>query len=96
MFIQWWLIVKKKEMTRVMVWETLTPVTIVEIVPQRVIRHKTQDKDGYTALVVWVVGKNDTYRKQKEFNIAPELLESFPVWYVFDDSLFGHVQFLTL
>lgn len=88
MFIQWWLIVKKKEMTRVMVWEKLTPVTIVEIVPQKVIRHKTQDKDGYTALVVWVMGKNDTYRKQKEFNVSPELLTSFPVWYVFDDSLF--------
>ncbi len=84
MFIQWWLIVKKKEMTRVMISEKLTPVTIVEIVPQRVIRHKTHDKDWYTALVVWVMGKNDTYRKQKEFNVSPE----FPVWYVFDDSLF--------
>lgn len=59
--------------------EKLTAVTIVEVVPQKVIRHKTQEKDGYTALVVGVVGKNDTYLKQKEFNISPELLESFPV-----------------
>lgn len=86
--MQGWLIVKKKEMTRVVVWDSLTPVTIVEIVPQRVIRHKTQEKDGYTAIVVGVFGKNDKYRKQKEFNIAPELLDTFPVWYVFDDSLF--------
>jgi hypothetical protein len=42
-------------------------------------RHKTQEKDGYTALVVGVVGKNDTYKKQKEFNVTPELLESYPV-----------------
>lgn len=88
MFIQWWLIVKKKEMTSVPVNEKLTAVTVVEIVPQKVIRHKTQEKDGYTALVVGVVGKNDTYLKQKEFNISPDLLESFPVWYVFDETLF--------
>lgn len=88
MFVQWWLIVKKKEMTSVPVNEKLTAVTIVEIVPQKVIRHKTQEKDGYTALVVGVVGKNDNYLKQKEFNISPELLESFPVWYVFDETLF--------
>lgn len=88
MFVQWWLIVKKKEMTSVPVNEKLTAVTIVEVVPQKVIRHKTQEKDWYTALVVGIVGKNDTYLKQKEFNIAPELLESFPVWYVFDETLF--------
>ncbi len=74
-----------------MVGETLTPVTILELLPQKVIRHKTQEKDGYTALVVWVVGKNDTYKKQKEFNVSPELLESYPVWYVFDDTLFEDV-----
>ncbi len=88
MFVQWWLIVKKKEMTNVPVDEKLTAVTIVEIVPQKVIRHKTQEKDGYTALVVGVMSKNDTYLKQKEFNISSDLLESFPVWYVFDETLF--------
>lgn len=88
MFIQGWLIVKKKEMTSVPVNEKMTAVTIVEVVPQKVIRHKTQEKDGYDALVVGVVGKNDTYLKQKEFNISSELLESFPVWYVFDETLF--------
>ncbi|AKH32836.1 50S ribosomal protein L3 [candidate division SR1 bacterium Aalborg_AAW-1] len=88
MFVQGGLIVKKKEMTSVPVNEKLTAVTIVEVVPQKVIRHKTQEKDGYTALVVGIVGKNDTYLKQKEFNISPELLESFPVGYVFDETLF--------
>lgn len=66
-------------MTSVPVNEKMTAVTIVEVVPQKVIRHKTQEKDGYDALVVGVVGKNDTYLKQKEFNISSELLESFPV-----------------
>lgn len=88
MFVQWWLIVKKKEMTSVPVNEKLTAVTIVEVVPQKVIRHKTQEKDGYTALVLGIIGKNDTYIRQKEFNVSPELLESFPVWYVFDETLF--------
>jgi ribosomal protein L3 len=35
-----------------MINDKLTPVTVVQVVPQKVIRHKTQDKDGYAALVV--------------------------------------------
>jgi ribosomal protein L3 len=66
-------------MTRVLIDGVLTPVTIVELLSQKVIRHKTQDRDGYDALVVGVIGKNDTYKKQKEFNISAELLESYPV-----------------
>lgn len=86
MFTQWWLIVKKKEMTRVLINDKMTPVTIVQLVPQKVIRHKTQEKDGYDALIVGVVGKKDTYLKQKEFNISSDLLATFPAWYVFGDS----------
>lgn len=96
MFTQWWLIVKKKEMTRVMINDKLTPVTIVQIVPQKVIRHKTQAKDWYDALVVGVMGKNDSYLKQKEFNIASEMLTSFPAWYVFDDSFLDGVNAVAL
>lgn len=73
-------------MTRVMVDDKLTPVTIIQVVSQKVIRHKTQDKDGYTALVIGVIGKKDNYLKQKEFNVSPDILSSFPVWYIFDDS----------
>lgn len=96
MFVQWWLIVKKKEMTRVLIDGSLTAVTIVELLSQKVIRHKTQDKDWYDALVVGVVWKNDTYKKQKEFNVTSDLLESYPVWYVFDETLFDGVDTLSL
>lgn len=83
-------------MTRVLVDGVLSPVTIVELLNQKVIRHKTQEKDGYTALIVGVIGKNDTYKKQKEFNITPDLLESYPVWYVFDETIFDGVSELSL
>lgn len=79
-------------MTRVMINDKLTPVTILQVVPQKVIRHKTQDKDWYTALVVGVTGKNDQYLKQKEFNVSSDLLSSFPAWYVFDDSFVSDVK----
>lgn len=79
-------------MTRVMIDGKLTPVTVVQLVPQKVIRHKTQAKDWYDALVVWVVGKNDSYTKQKEFNISSDRLESFPAWYVFDGSFVDDVK----
>ncbi len=79
-------------MTRVMINDKLTPVTVVQVVPQKVIRHKTQDKDGYTALVVWVMGKKDSYLKQKEFNVSDDALSSFPAWYVFDSSFVDDVS----
>lgn len=56
----------------------MTPVTIVQLMPQKVIRHKTQEKDGYDALVVGLMSKNDTYLKQKEFNVSSDLLSTFP------------------
>jgi len=43
---------KKREMTRVYVDGKMVPVTILEVVPQEVVRLKTQDKDGYDAVVV--------------------------------------------
>ncbi len=75
-------------MTRVAVNDTLTSVTIVEVLPQRVVRHKTQAVDGYNALVVGVLGKGDSYRKQKEFNIDANLFETFPVGSTFDEQFF--------
>lgn len=67
----------------------MTPVTIVEVLPQTVLRHKTLEKEGYNALIVGVMSKDGkTIRKQKEFNVTPELLETFPVGHVFDESFF--------
>lgn len=49
-----WMIVSKKEMTKV--WENwkMIPVTVVKVLPQEIVRIKSKDKDGYDAIVVWV------------------------------------------
>lgn len=76
-------------MTRVVINDKLTPVTIVSILPQEVVRQKTEEKDGYTALVVGIKDKKgETYKKQKEFNIDPSLLASFPAGQLLNESLF--------
>ena len=55
----------------------MTPVTVVEILPQKIVRYKTVEKDGYQAVVVWV-GETETkkqkwqkleYDMQVEFNV---------------------------
>jgi hypothetical protein len=46
------LILRKQEMTQLWVNDEFVPVTILKVVPQEVIRHKLEDKDGYNALVV--------------------------------------------
>lgn len=51
---KWGLIVTKKEMTKLWVDDAFAPVTLLKVMPQEVIRYKTQEKDGYVAMVVWV------------------------------------------
>jgi large subunit ribosomal protein L3 len=46
------LILKKQEMTQLWINDELVPVTLLKVVPQEIVRHKTTDKDGYNALVV--------------------------------------------
>lgn len=84
-------------MTRVVINNKLTPVTIVSIVPQEVVRQKTEEKDGYAALVVGVKGKKaDTYKKQKEFNVDSSLLASFPAGQTLNESLLEGVSTLAV
>ena len=55
--------VSKKEMTRLRVDGKMTPVTLVEILPQKILRYKTADRDGYQAVVIGV-GEQDL-KKEK-------------------------------
>lgn len=45
---------KKKEMTQLWIDGAYVPVTLVQIPEQEVVRYKTQEKDGYEALVIGV------------------------------------------
>ena len=100
-----WLIVAKKEMTRI--WEDwkMIPVTIVKVLPQEVLRFKTEDKDWYSAVVIWVnkreVEKSKwqkvTYWMTTEFkNIDNTFSDSYNAWTSLDMSLLEGVAEIDL
>jgi len=100
-----WLIVAKKEMTRI--WEEwkMIPVTIVKVLPQEVLRFKTEDKDWYSAVVIWVnkreVEKSKwqkvTYWMTTEFkNIDNTFSDSYKAWTSLDMSLLEGVEEIDL
>ena len=68
------LIVVKKEMTKMWIENNFVPVTLVQIVPQEIVRYKTQEKDGYVSAVVGVEkkelkqdkGQKIKYKKEQE------------------------------
>lgn len=69
----WWLLVSKKEMTRLWAWDQLVCVTLVQIIPQIFYRLKTTEKDWYNAVVVaysikWDVS-TDQYHWLAEYRI---------------------------
>lgn len=90
-----WLLLKKKEMTRVYVDGKMMPITLLQLMPQKIVRHKTQDVDGYSALVVWV-GENDAKQQSKKYDHMFEVRdgdsEAFAVDAVLDESLFEGVS----
>lgn len=52
-----WIIATKLEMTRVVKEERLIPITLLQIPELRVIWFKTLEKDGYDAIIIWVLKK---------------------------------------
>ena len=100
-----WLIVAKKEMTRI--WENwkMIPVTVVKVLPQEVVRFKTQDKDWYSAVVVWVNKKElkkDKWQKVKysmttEFkNIDDSFVDTYKSWTIINIDLLEGIDEVSL
>ena len=54
------LLARKIEMTRVIKDDKFVPVTLLEIPMMQVIGYKTAEKDGYSAIIVGIVGKQET------------------------------------
>jgi large subunit ribosomal protein L3 len=71
------LVVSKKEMTRIWVDGKFVPVTLVEILPQKVLRYKTNEKDGYSAVVVGV--EEVETKKEKGQKLAYSTTTEFAV-----------------
>ncbi len=72
-----WLIVAKQEMTKMWIEDNFVPVTLVKLVPQEIVRYKTQEKDGYVSAVIGVEkkelkkdkGQKIAYKKQQEYKV---------------------------
>lgn len=72
-----WLIVKKKEMTKMWIEDNFVPVTLVQLVPQEIVRYKNKEKDGYVSAVIGVEkkdlkkekGQKISYKKMQEYRV---------------------------
>ena len=100
MHTKWELVVAKKEMTRLWIDGKMVPVTMVEILPQKIVRYKTVEKDGYQAAVIGVdevetkkeKGQKLAYDMQAEFDVDDAYVASHEAGSVLDLSSMDGVQ----
>ena len=88
-----WIIATKLEMTRVVKGERLVPITLLQIPELRVIWFKTLEKDGYDAIIIWVLKKwasvelaegkstlnKELFVKIKEFPVTEEEKQNYQI-----------------
>jgi len=90
-----WLIVKKKEMTKMWIEDSFVPVTLVQLLPQEIVRYKTQEKDGYVSAVVGLEkkelkkekGQKISYKKMQEYKVGDDFISAHAVGSVLDLAL---------
>lgn len=100
MHTKWGLVVAKKEMTRLWIDGKMVPVTMVEILPQKIVRYKTVENDGYQAAVIGVdevetkkeKGQKLAYDMQTEFGVDDAYVASHEAGSVLDLSSMDGVQ----
>ena len=54
-----WILARKIEMTRVIKDDKFVPVTLLEVPKMQVVGYKTAEKDGYSAIIVGLVNKEE-------------------------------------
>jgi len=74
----WGMFLKKQEMTRLWIDNRFVAVTLAIAVEQRIVRHKTQANDGYSALIIEITGES---KKPSLIEIRVEEvdLQTYPV-----------------
>ena len=100
MHTKWGLVVSKKEMTRMWIDGKMVPVTMVEILPQKIVRYKTVEKDGYQAAVIGVdevetkkeKGQKLAYDMQTEFDVDDAYVSAHEAGSLLDLSSMDGVQ----
>ena len=75
------IVCQKKEMTKIWVKDRFVPVTVLSLLPQEVMRFKSTEKDGYQAVLVWVVKSKkwdrEVYKKIYEFKTDEEFTNQY-------------------
>ncbi|MDO4713155.1 MAG: 50S ribosomal protein L3 [bacterium] len=98
------LIVSKQEMTKMWIDDKFIAVTLVKLLPQEIIRYKTNEKDGYVAAVVGVEkkelkkekGQKIVYGMVTEFPVSEDFVAAHQVGEVLDTALLDGVTSLTV
>jgi large subunit ribosomal protein L3 len=89
------LFLKKQEMTRLWVDNRFVAVTLATVVEQNVVRHKTQENDWYSALVIEIRGETKT-PTLCEIRVEEVDLQTFPVGAPLDITLLEGVATVRL
>ena len=101
---KWGLIVAKKEMTKIWINDEFVPVSILEVVPQEIVRYKNQEKDWYTAALIWVwkkeldkeKGQKIKYKQVTEFKVDDSFVSSHEAGKSLDIDLLEWVEKVNL
>ncbi len=94
-----WLIVTKQEMTKMRIDDAFVAVTLLKLIPQEVVRYKTQEKDGYISAVVGIEKKElkkdkwqkISYRKMQEYKVDDSFVSAHQAGSVLDLGLIDGV-----
>lgn len=102
-----WIITTKLEMTRIVKEDKFIPITLLQVPELRVVWFKTLEKDGYDAIIIWVLkdkanaelaeGKatlnKSSFSKIKEFPVSEQEKGNYNVWDVVSlDVLEGGIK----
>lgn len=96
-----WLLIRKKEMTKIWVDDKFVPVTIAQIIPQEIVRYKTQEKDGYIAAVIGAEkkeakdkkkGQKISYKEMMEFEVDESFVQAHEAGKPIDMSMLENIQ----
>jgi len=82
--------------------DNFVPVTLVQLLPQEIIRYKTQEKDGYVSVVVGLEkkelkkekGQKIVYKKMQEYKIDDSFVSSHEAGSLLDLALFEWVEYV--
>lgn len=99
-----WIVLVKQEMTKLWVNDVHTPVTLLKLVQQEIVRKKTIENDWYNAVVVWVQkkevqkekGQKISYRMVCEFKLDQENFEAAQEGTILDLSVLSWSDAVTL